>query len=45
MQARPEWEERLTARDLHTLTARFWTHVNPYDRFDLDMRTRITAFA
>ena len=43
--ARPEWTGRLTARDLHALTPLFWTHVNPYGRFDLDMRTRITALA
>ena len=43
--ARPEWQGRLTARDLHALTPLFWTHVNPYGRFDLDMRTRITALA
>ena len=43
--ARPEWKGRLTARDLHALTPLFWTHVNPYGRFDLDMRTRIAALA
>jgi len=43
--ARPEWKGRLSARDLHALTPLFWTHVNPYGRFDLDMRTRITALA
>ena len=42
---RPEWKDRLTARDLHALTPLFWTHVNPYGRFDLDMRTRIIALA
>ena len=36
---------RLPARDLHALTPLFWTHVNPYGRFDLDMHTRITAIA
>ena len=34
---------RLTARDLHALTPLFWTHVNPYGRFELDMRTRIAS--
>ena len=43
--ARPEWKSRLTARDLHALTPLFWTHVNPYGRFELDMRTRINALA
>jgi TnpA family transposase len=41
--SRPAWSGRLTARDLHALTPLFWTHVNPYGRFDLDMQTRITA--
>jgi hypothetical protein len=30
------------ARDLHALT---WMHVNPYGRFDLDMRTRTAVLA
>ena len=43
--ARTAWKGRLTARDLHALTPLFWTHVNPYGRFDLDMRTRIADLA
>ena len=43
--ARPAWQGRLSARDLHALTPLFWTHVNPYGRFELDMRTRINALA
>jgi TnpA family transposase len=43
--ARPAWQGRLSARDLHALTPLFWTHVNPYGRFELDMRTRISALA
>jgi len=39
--ARPAWKGRLTPRDLHALTPLFWGHVNPYGRFDLDMRTRL----
>ncbi len=39
--ARPKWKGRLTPRDLHALTPLFWGHVNPYGRFDLDMRTRL----
>jgi len=39
--ARPQWKGRLTLRDLHALTPLFWGHVNPYGRFDLDMRTRL----
>lgn len=38
--ARPKWKGRLTPCDLHALTPLFWGHVNPYSRFDLDMRTR-----
>src|SRR3954467_13236804 len=41
--ARPAWQGRLSARDLHALTPLFWTHVNPYGRFELDMRIRISA--
>ncbi|NPD69679.1 hypothetical protein HN018_27885 (plasmid) [Lichenicola cladoniae] len=26
---------------LHALTPLFWGHMNPYGRFDLDMRTRL----
>jgi TnpA family transposase len=43
--ARPAWQGRLSARDLHALTPLFWTHVNPYGRFELDMRIRISALA
>lgn len=43
--ARPAWRGRLAARDLHALTPLFWTHVNPYGRFELDMATRIDALA
>ncbi len=39
--ARSAWKGRLTPRDLHALTPLFWGHVNPYGRFDLDMRTRL----
>jgi TnpA family transposase len=38
---RPHWKGRLTMRDLHALTPLFWGHINPYGRFELDMRTRI----
>ena len=42
--ARPAWKGRLTPRDLHALTPLFWGHVNPYGRFDLDMRTRLDLY-
>ena len=43
--ARPHWAGRLNARDLHALTPLIWEHVNPYGRYELDMRTRIAALA
>ena len=43
MLARPEWNGRLTARDLHTLTPLFWGYVNPCGRFELDMAPCIAA--
>ncbi len=39
--AKPDWERRLTQRDLAALTPLIWEHVNPYGRFELDMNTRI----
>jgi len=39
--ARPQWSERLTARDLRALTPLIWEHVNPYGRFELDMEARL----
>ena len=43
--ARPAWTGHLTARHLHALTPLFWTHVNPYGHFELDMHARIAALA
>ena len=37
----PEWAQRMTAADRRALTPLFWSHVNLYGRFDLDMTTRI----
>jgi TnpA family transposase len=37
----PKWAKRLTAEDRRALNALFWTHVNPYGRFQLDMDTRL----
>jgi Tn3 transposase DDE domain len=39
--ARPQWSERLTARDIRALTPLIWEHVNPYGRFELDMEARL----
>jgi hypothetical protein len=37
----PEWAARMTAADRRALTPLFWTHVNLYGKFDLDMSTRL----
>jgi TnpA family transposase len=37
----PPWAKRLTAEDRRALSALFWTHVNPYGRFQLDMSKRL----
>jgi TnpA family transposase len=37
----PEWRNRMTAADWRGLTPLFFTHVNPYGTFKLDMTTRL----
>lgn len=37
----PAWAKRLTPEDRRGLNALFWSHVNPYGRFRLDMDTRL----
>jgi TnpA family transposase len=37
----PAWVSRLTAEDRRGLNPLFWSHVNPYGRFRLDMSKRI----
>ena len=37
----PVWAKRLTPEDRRGLSALFWTHVNPYGRFRLDMDKRL----
>ena len=39
--ADPEWAGRLTDADRRGLSPLFWTHVNPYGRFELDMNSRL----
>lgn len=39
--ADPKWADKLTAADRRGLSPLFWTHVNPYGRFDLDMNSRL----
>jgi TnpA family transposase len=43
--AEPAWAQRMTDRDRRALTPLFWSHVNPYGRFDLDMNARIELAA
>ncbi|MGH3803986.1 MAG: Tn3 family transposase, partial [Pseudonocardiaceae bacterium] len=37
----PRWQHRLTDADRRALSPLFWTHVNLYGKFDLDMTTRL----
>jgi hypothetical protein len=39
--AEPKWVERLSDADRRALSPLFWTHVNPYGRFELDMSDRL----
>lgn len=36
-----KWQKRLTDADRRALSPLFWTHVNPYGRFELDMNSRL----
>ena len=37
----PAWAEKLTDADRRALSPLYWTHVNPYGTFRLDMNTRL----
>ncbi|MFE7713080.1 hypothetical protein ACFU6I_46850 [Streptomyces sp. NPDC057486] len=37
----PKWAETLTNADWRALSPLFWTHVNPYGRFELNMNSRL----
>ncbi|MFE7403605.1 Tn3 family transposase [Streptomyces sp. NPDC057557] len=39
--ADPKWADKLTEADRRALAPLFWTHVNPYGRFELDMNSRL----
>ncbi|MFE2283777.1 Tn3 family transposase [Streptomyces sp. NPDC059443] len=39
--ADPKWADALTDADRRALSPLFWTHVNPYGRFELDMSSRL----
>ncbi|MET8405387.1 hypothetical protein [Streptomyces sp900116325] len=36
-----KWAAMLTPADRRALSPLFWTHVNPYGRFELDMNSRL----
>ncbi|MFF4756900.1 Tn3 family transposase [Streptomyces sp. NPDC002514] len=37
----PKWADALTDADRRALSPLFWTHVNPYGRFELDTNSRL----
>ncbi|MFE0930604.1 Tn3 family transposase [Streptomyces mutabilis] len=39
--ADPKWADTLTDADRRALSPLYWTHVNPYGRFELDMNSRL----
>jgi TnpA family transposase len=41
----PAWAGKLTEEDRRGLSPLFWSHVNPYGRFRLDMNTRLDLAA
>ncbi|WP_318216280.1 Tn3 family transposase [Streptomyces sp. SCL15-6] len=40
-----KWQRRLTDADRRALSPLFWTHVNPYVRFELDMNSHLALAA
>ncbi|WP_173867936.1 hypothetical protein SALCHL_000050 [Streptomyces albus subsp. chlorinus] len=42
---RCKWQKRLTDADRRALSPPFWTHVNPYGRFELDMNSHLDLAA
>ncbi|MEU9212564.1 Tn3 family transposase [Streptomyces sp. NPDC048415] len=40
-----KWQRRLTDADRRALSPLFWTHVNPYGRFELDMNSHLALAA
>ncbi|MEU3183745.1 Tn3 family transposase [Streptomyces sp. NPDC006923] len=40
-----KWQKRLTDSDRRALSPLFWTHVNPYGRFELDMNSHLSPAA
>ena len=40
-----KWHSLLTDADWRALSPLFWTHVNPYGRFELDMNSHLALAA
>ncbi|EGJ72783.1 putative transposase Tn3 family protein (plasmid) [Streptomyces sp. Tu6071] len=43
--AEEKWQKKLTDADRRALSPLFWTHVNPYGRFELDMNSHLDLVA
>ncbi|WTA23665.1 Tn3 family transposase [Streptomyces sp. NBC_00853] len=43
--AEEKWHKKLTDADRRALSPLFWTHVNPYGRFELDMNSHLDLVA
>ncbi|MGW5680240.1 Tn3 family transposase, partial [Streptomyces sp. NPDC003860] len=43
--ADPKWADTLTGADRRALSPLFWTHVNPYGRFELNMNSHLDLAA
>ncbi|MFF0311911.1 Tn3 family transposase [Streptosporangium sp. NPDC004379] len=43
--SKEKWRERLTDADRRALSPPFWTHVNPYGRFEPDMNSHLDLAA
>lgn len=39
--AEPKWADKLTEADRRGLSPLFWTHVNPYGQFELNVDNRL----
>ncbi|MFJ4008019.1 Tn3 family transposase [Streptomyces sp. NPDC090023] len=40
-----KWQKKLIDADRRALSPLFWTHVNPYGRFELDMTSNLDLVA
>lgn len=39
--SKPHWKGRLAPRDYAALTPLIWDHVNPYGKYEINMKTRL----